>query len=150
MFEYASDTGRWWMRHYDDTPGSKALRLLMRMLNDAQRETYARSGYIECTGSLGTRYRIRRGCHYNVTWLDSGGLAGGDLCAAPDRFPRHGLRELPPEDVLLGQMLSLVSDEKAFLCVANLGCDGKWPPCYRWTWGVRQFCRELYAAFVRP
>jgi hypothetical protein len=135
--------GGWWMRPYGDAPMGKALLLLMSMLDDTQRETYKRVKYFECVGSLGTRYRIHRGTCYNVSWLDASGEPAGELCAAPNRFVDATSRELPQEDVILGQLLTLVADERVFLRAANLG-EGRWPPCirHRWIWAVRKFFHE--------
>lgn len=140
--------GGWWMCHYGDAPGGRALSLLMSMLNEQQRATYKVKKYFECVGSLGTRYRIYRGTCYNVSWLDADGHPAGELCAAPERFAGSSYRELPQEDVILGQLLTLVSDEKVFLRAANLG-EGRWPPCvrHRWIWAVRKLFQELRDAF---
>lgn len=143
--EYVRDEHRrWWMHAYPGTPQGNALALLMRMLDDAQREDYARLGYFELTGSRGTRYRISRGHIFNVAWLNSAGRTRGSLCAAPDQWPNGARRPIPDEDLMLGQFLALVTDERAFVRKANLEMGGYWPPCVKagWLWHIRQFFRE--------
>lgn len=150
--EYVRDKHRpFWMHAYPGTPQGNALALLMRMLDDAQRESYFRSGHFDCTGSLGTRYRIFRGHVNNVIWVDNIGRTRGTLCAAPDQWPhKEARRPLPEEDLMLGQFLALVTDEKAFIRKANLDPGGRWPPCVRatWFWWIRSFVREMYQGLV--
>jgi hypothetical protein len=94
----------------------KAEALLLSLLDDTTREHYQLHGVIEIIGSVGTRYRIKRGVSGNVYWLD-GNREGGSFCC----HPREGL---PIPDVMLGQMLALQTDEPGFLALANLmsGC----------------------------
>lgn len=140
-----------WMKPYE-IPSRKALKLLLSVLTPEQRQTYADLGYIECTGSLGTRYRINRGHTYNVSWLNEWGREAGEVCATPDRWHGHGgSREMPDEDVMLGQLLSLVTDERAFLRIAH----GPKPPVgrivYRKKPGrIRRFFSEACDAIFGP
>ena len=79
-------------------------------------------------GSLGTRYRLRIDHVHNITWFKRSGIAGGYLCAGPEIWFSNG-GYLPDEDYVLGQVLSLVSDEKEFLSHANFqgsGADRPW------------------------
>jgi hypothetical protein len=130
------------------TPEHRARFLLDNMLTTEQRNTWHRLGYIECTGSRGTRYRIRQGAgtRQNVQWLTRFGRIGGTMCAHPRQsnlYLTRARREryiedeywydsLPPSDLILGQLLTLVTDEAAFVNVA----EGKRP-----TWGLPRGAR---------
>jgi hypothetical protein len=129
-------------------PESRAHGLLQNMLTPQQQRTWRQLGYIECVGSRGTRYRIRQGAgtRQNVQWLTRFGRIGGTMCAHPTQnnlYLTRARREaylrdeywydtLPPSDLILGQLLTLVTDEAAFVNVA----EGKRP-----TWGLPRRAR---------
>lgn len=126
--------------------------LLVSMLNERQRRQFAHHQWFDCVGSRGTRYRIEYGRINNVSWRRPSGRLGGRMCAAPEEVPEwdpytapHPGR-MPIEDQMLGQLLTLVADEFAYLRVANL-VGGRWPPAVRrprrcW-WSVRSFIRDV-------
>lgn len=129
-------------------PESRARNLLLDMLTKEQQRTWRQLGYIECTGSRGTRYRIRQGAgtRQNVQWLTWFGRIGGTMCAHPKHsnlYLTRARRErfvededwpgcLPPSDLILGQLLTLVTDEASFVNVA----EGTRP-----TWGLSRRAR---------
>lgn len=129
-------------------PESRAHGLLQNMLTKEQQRTWRRLGYIECVGSRGTRYRIRQGAgtRQNVQWLTRFGRIGGTMCAHPKHsnlYLTRARRErfvededwpgcLPPSDLILGQLLTLVTDEASFVNVA----EGTRP-----TWGLSRRAR---------
>jgi hypothetical protein len=97
--------------------------LLLALLGDEQRSSYRERGSFAVVGSAGGRYLINKGVAGNVQWLDDGGQVGGALCAHPDMHESW----LPHADVAIAQMLALLTDEPAFLDVANV-YSGDPPP----------------------
>jgi hypothetical protein len=117
------------------TAEARATELLISLLPEDQKEYYRLNGQFEIIGSNGTRYRITRGIAGNIYWLDAEGRVGGSLCChAP---VGSGDRWMPTQDVMLGQMLALQTDEPDFLRVANL-MSGRRPP-------IAQQLQESYA-----
>lgn len=119
------------------TPDAKAELLLQSLLSPQQRKSWQENDAFECTGSLGTRYRIGRGPRYgsNVHWFRPNGTVGGSLCAHPSTtdpsvpcFRNHARTEIPEADLILGQFLTLTCDEEEFLRHAN---GSKFPPAAR-------------------
>jgi hypothetical protein len=95
---------------------SRAEELLLAMLNEAQRRSYRLNGTFEVIGSHGNLYRIHRGKAGNVEWIKPDGKFGGKLCAHPTERDDW----LPVPDVMLAQMVDLITDERAFIRVANV------------------------------
>ena len=95
---------------FEQKASEKARALLLAWLSDKQRNTLTRYGFFEVTGSRGNTYRILPGVTFNVQ-LMRGGVANAAYCAAP--------RGVPEADVHLAQALALMSNERAFLDVAN-------------------------------
>lgn len=103
------------------TPEARARALLLSMLNPKQRRDFERNDSFQFTGSRGTIYELTLGHINNVRWIDSRGQIAGCMCAHPEMYPKlHFSRPLPDEDVVLGQFLSLVTDEREFLSHAVL------------------------------
>jgi hypothetical protein len=97
---------------------AKAEALLLSVMPEDQKEPFQLNGYFEVIGSCGTIYRIHRGVAGNIQWLDRESReVAGSLCCHP---PVHGDNWLPTPDVMLAQMLALVTDEVRFLSRANL------------------------------
>ena len=109
----------------DSCPSVRARELLESLLTLQQLTSWRNRGYFEFRGSAGTCYRLYdAGYSFNIHWIRSDGLTGGVLCAYPKR---HKGEKLPTADLYIGQFLALVTNEEAFLDVANLG-SGKYPP----------------------
>lgn len=89
----------------------RAERLLREALTELQIRTLEIDGHFEIVGSLGHRYRIRRGSVRNVDQLDEAGTVVRSLCAAP--------LDVPVADAMLAQKLLIESDELAFAFLAN-------------------------------
>jgi hypothetical protein len=87
--------------------------LLNELLSDVQQRTLAEHGWFDVRGSeSGRTYRIRPGCVNNVDRLTEDQTKRERIfCAHPPG--------LPDSDIHLAQMLLLVTDEPAFLEVAN-------------------------------
>ena len=96
----------------------RALELLGFVLSDDQMRTYREHGWFEIRSSKGRRWRIRdRGQSGNVDLMpEIGDERVATYCAHP---PADAGRLLPAADAHLAQALTLVSDEDAFLRVAN-------------------------------
>lgn len=115
------------------SPNRRARDLLESLLNKKQRFDLEHFGYFECTGSLGTPYKIRvdSGHSFNISWTKKNGVPGGYFCAYPRPHPkgdnRYGPERLPPYDLIVGQFLALVTDEKNFLRKAHVSM-GRYPP----------------------
>jgi hypothetical protein len=105
-----------------DAAKAKAKALLISLLPEPEQERYSLHGYFEVIGSHGGHYLVRRGVAGNISWLGTDGGIGGDLCCHPNTF--DGVGQLPEEDVMLGQLLALQTDEAAFVHTAN----GRKPP----------------------
>lgn len=120
----------------------KAEKLLLSMLSPAQRESYRRSARFTVIGSAGNHYRIECGHINNITWVSRSGIVLGVFCAHPRRWEPATLGRLPDQDVMLGQMLTLVDDEWALLRKANKAY-GQWPSCKKNPWDAfwRRLCK---------
>lgn len=91
----------------------QANELLIELLSDAQQRTWIEQHFFDVAGSESGRvYRIRSGNTNNVARLSEDGRRRERVfCAHPP--------DIPDADVNLAQMLLLVTDEPAFLAVAN-------------------------------
>lgn len=98
---------------YSEEASAKARVLLMRVLNPIQRAEYEADKRFTLVGSLGGRYRIAHGRVGNVSLLNDAGDPVIVYCA-------HPRERMPVEDVLIAQKLSLLTDEAAFIAVANV------------------------------
>lgn len=106
----------------------RAEQTLLLFLSPHQKSSYHRYQSFRVTGSHGTLYRIS--CeHYsgNVDWITDTGYVKGNLCGHSGR-DYYG-RTLPTVDHCLAQMLSLVTDEIAWLRIAHV-MNGDYPPVY--------------------
>lgn len=90
----------------------RARTLLLESLSPSQREDYLRQQHFFVTGSSGARYRIHRGKVSNVEVIGPDGQVHETLCGVP-------AVEMPIEDILLAQKLSLETDDRAFRRVAH-------------------------------
>lgn len=127
---------------------AKARALLLTMLTPTQRRSFERHEYIDVRGSEGTRYRIQLGHVNNVRWFTRFGRHRGTLCAHPEVYLSGRITErLPDEDVVLGQLLALVTDEKEYLSHARK-VRGTWPPCLDdpFTARAHKFIQNLFMA----
>ena len=102
---------------------ARADALLASMLSGPQLDAWRLYGHFEVIGSAGTVYRLHRGVSGNVEWLRPDGHPGGRLCAHPEM--RQGW--LPVEDVLVSQLLALMTDEVGFVRTANVHAGAR-PP----------------------
>lgn len=130
------------------TARAKARALLLTMLTPTQRKSFERHEHFYVRGSEGTRYRIRLGHVNNVYWYGRFGRHRGTLCAHPEIWIFGRITErLPDEDVVLGQLLALVTDEKEYLSHARK-VRGTWPPCLDdpFLTRVHKFTRNLFTA----
>ena len=93
---------------------TRAEELLLSLLSEEQAASYRERGWFEVRGSKGGRWRIRnRGQSGNVDLMpEIGEEREATYCA----HPPDGL---PDADAHVAQMLALVTDEEAFLRVAN-------------------------------
>lgn len=100
---------------------NRASATLRQFLTPDQWASFERDRTFQVVGSAGGLYRLRYGVAGNVDWLEGGGLddAAGVLCAHPRAVDEDGYY-LPTPDVLLAQMLALVTDEPGFVRVANV------------------------------
>jgi hypothetical protein len=92
----------------------KSLCLLMRLLNEEQRQEFRNFRHFHVTGgSSGNRYRIRVGMIANIDVLRSDGKVNHRLCAHPTGIPVY--------DVMAAQLLHLQDPvtEQQFLKRAN-------------------------------
>jgi GAF domain-containing protein len=106
----------------------RARELLRSLLSDAQWASYEENGWFEVRGSRGGRWRIRdRGQSGNVDLMpEIGDERDATYCAHPPGG-------LPDADAHIAQMLALVTDEEAFVRVANVRYrrQGTVPPFMR-------------------
>ncbi len=104
---------------------ARADELLMSLLSPEQVASYVDDQYIDVIGSEGGRFRLytTMGSSGNVAWLRRNGSVGGRICAHPTMA--HGY--LPMPDILAGQVIALITDERAFCAVANVH-QGPPPP----------------------
>jgi hypothetical protein len=86
---------------------------LFSFLSEDQQRTYLEHESIEVVGSAGGRYLIRSGVVGNIAWMNEQGERGGTLCCHPVD------ERLPLADIMLAQMLALVTDEESFVRLAN-------------------------------
>jgi hypothetical protein len=92
----------------------RARSLLESLLSEEQRNSLRHHGRFQVTGSRGRRYCINaNGQSGNVDLLDDAGGIMGKFCAHPAGY-------LPDPDAWAAQLLALMTDEEAFLRVANL------------------------------
>jgi hypothetical protein len=91
---------------------ARARALLLSLLTEDARATFADTGVIHVVGSAGGRYRIERGYSGNI----HGG--GREYCAHPRMTSPEGDR-MPMEDAMIAQMLMIQTDEPGFLEIAN-------------------------------
>jgi hypothetical protein len=103
------------LREAAEQAQARAEELLEAMLSDEQAASRRDSGFFTVRGSSsGAAYRIHnKGITGNVDRLDGEGRREVVFCAHPPAG-------IPVADVHLAQMLSLVTDEDAFLRVANV------------------------------
>jgi hypothetical protein len=94
---------------------ARALGLLRSLLSDGQWASYQENGWFEVRGKSGRRWRVRnRGQAGNVDLMpEIGEERDATYCAHPPGG-------LPDADAHAAQMLALVTDDEAFLRVANL------------------------------
>jgi hypothetical protein len=95
---------------------ARAVDLLVSLLPPEQVDVYRQHGHFEIVGSHGTLYRINTGVSGNVEWITPDGEVGGQLCAHPTMAESW----LPTPDVMLSQMLALLTDEPEFVRLANV------------------------------
>jgi hypothetical protein len=108
----------------------RARALLEHILSPAQLDELNTRNTVTLVGSEGNRFRLE--CNHaegNVQWLgdDPDYTAGqppdypvrGRMCAHPIRCPEPGQDPLPQLDVIIGQVLALRTDERAFVGHAN-------------------------------
>jgi len=97
------------------TATARAEALLHDLLDEGQRASLQAHGYFDLIGSHGGYYRISTGISGNVAWRSPEGQ-WSRICAHPDMR----LSWMPTEDVMVAQMLALVTDEPAFIARANV------------------------------
>ena len=108
--------------------GHRAELTLLSFLSPTQKRSYKSYNTFQVIGSHGTLYRIN--CEHfsgNVDWFNDVGTHRGTLCGHSDRDWRD--ESIPCWDHYLAQMLSLVTDEIAWLRIAHL-MNGEYPPVY--------------------
>lgn len=98
-----------------ETASARARELLRVLLSDAQWARYEENGWFEVRGSKGGRWRIRdNGQSGNVDLMpEIGDERDVTYCAHPPG-------SLPDADAHAAQMLTLVTDEDAFVRTANV------------------------------
>lgn len=97
---------------------SRARILLRSILSQEQWETWEAEQFIEVQGSEGNWFRLRPGSNGNITVFDDDGDIER-ICAHPNLYDDHN-DPLPNEDVLVGQILALRTDENNFRRIANV------------------------------
>jgi hypothetical protein len=110
----------------------RARETLRQYLSDTQRQTLDDHLYFDLVGSAGNHYRIytKYGYSGNVFWIspEDTEMARGRYCAHLRIRDPNG-RLVPLDDHFLGQFLTLVADENAWLNLANI-FEGEFPPTY--------------------
>ena len=94
---------------------ARARELLLSLLTPEQVAMFAAHDYFELVGSDGGTYRIRLGVAGNVRLLEEGEEVEHLCCHAPTSVRDDNgtfLGTLPKEDVMVGQLLMLRTDEK--------------------------------------
>lgn len=117
-----NEDGMWFDHHtLSREVDTRAERLLLDHLSEAQRAEYVREKRITVEARSGRAYVIHRKRTYNVTQLSRAGLPKRQLCVVTDTP-----YSLPIADVMLMQMILLRNDEAGYLKTAN-SCrlDGK-------------------------
>lgn len=104
----------------------RARELLRGLLTEEQWQEYDDHETFTVIGSSGQRFRIDHGTTGNVTTVDSDGYPLVAYCAHPELYDQDSHRYLPTEDVLVAQALALMTDDAAFLAVANV--HRSWEP----------------------
>lgn len=98
---------------------ARARALLNFFLTPEQRKSMETNGYVDLVGSEGTHYQVQTGWYEdNVRWIDGKGIGQGGFCCHPRRTSEMSGGSLPREDLILGQILALRTNEKHFLKVA--------------------------------
>lgn len=118
--EYERQVRADWQARYEEQEREReqarrrSLELLRSLLSDGQWASYREKGWFEVRGSSGRRWRIRSsGQAGNVDLMpETGGERDATYCA----HPPDGL---PDPDAHAAQMLALVTDDEAFVRVAN-------------------------------
>jgi hypothetical protein len=90
-----------------------ANRLLLSILDEANRKLFLERKEIIVHGSRGGRYCIRHGRAHNVDMLDEHGCKIENLCA-------HVIDDIPNADNMAAQMLIIQTDEDHFRQTANI------------------------------
>lgn len=91
---------------------ARAREVLFAELDHAQRQQLLSDGFFIVVGRR-SRYRVRRAIAANIDVLDRSGRIDHRLCVHPIDH------QVPPEDVMLAQLLHLRDDEKGLLRIAN-------------------------------
>jgi hypothetical protein len=91
----------------------RALRLLTRLLNEAQKRELERDGCFVVTAPSGNRYRIDKGRSGNVKRIDATGQWIESFCI-------HQQEAVPVYDTMLMQKLLIETHEAEFRRVANI------------------------------
>jgi hypothetical protein len=92
----------------------RAEELLLRVLDQRQKEDFKKHGHFFVFGKNRTRYRIRKGRVGNVDVVNRSGIIDHRLCFHPNDH------EMPDIDVMLAQKLHLEHDEAGCLRIANV------------------------------
>ena len=90
----------------------KANQLLMEFLTLPQKKEYKDKGFFHLESESGKVYRIHKARSHNVKLVEEGKLTKS-LCA-------HPIEGVPDEDTMLAQALMLMTQEQAFLKIANV------------------------------
>lgn len=110
-------------RRVEAAASERALETLSEVLTQAQWEQYQESEEFDLVVPSGNVYRICRGVTGNVTRMVDG-VQVESLCAHPHMSQMDNLGRwvgrLPVEDVLVSQVLTLLTDEAEFRRVANI------------------------------
>lgn len=101
----------------DPEAKARARELLRSYLTPGQRERYDITGTVLHPSKRPQQeYGIRAGRSYNVIWYDHRKRRHQQLCCIP-----QGAHEMPDEDIMIAQLLTLRADEEGFLRRANKG-----------------------------
>lgn len=92
---------------------AKARELLLRFLDEQQRQSHDASGGFEVVGKSGSIYRINHGIAGNIERLDRCGRTMERWCVHPSAA-------LPAEDAMLAQLLHLREDDAGLRRIANV------------------------------
>lgn len=92
---------------------AKARELLLRFLDEQQRQSHDATGGFEVVGKSGSIYRINHGIAGNIERLDRSGRTMERWCVHPSAA-------LPAEDAMLAQLLHLREDDAGLRRIANV------------------------------